>query len=100
MFSCTNSSQGWSCACTAGWFGLDCSVPLELNCTDNTDNDEGQDLRGNIFRWIYTQGRFQDFFQGVADISSGGGENLPGGGEKIACYPLSVTHFCSSTQHY
>ena len=28
------------------------------------------------------QGRFQDFFQGVAEISSGGSENLPGGGEK------------------
>ena len=27
------------------------------------------------------QGRFQDFFQGVAEISTGGGENLPGAGE-------------------
>ena len=27
-------------------------------------------------------GRFQDFFQGVAEISSGGDENLPGGGKK------------------
>ena len=25
-----------------------------------------------------SQGRFHDFFQGVAEISSGGGENLPG----------------------
>ena len=29
------------------------------------------------------QGRFQDFFQGVAKISSRDGENLPGGGEKM-----------------
>ena len=50
---------------------------------------------------LYTryQGRFQDFFQGVAEIAPGGGEisqrvaksprgwrNLPGGGEKIARY--------------
>ena len=36
--------------------------------------------------WNYIvkmQGQFQDFFQGVAEISSGGGENLPEGGEKI-----------------
>ena len=46
------------------------------------------------------QGRFQDFFQGVAEISSGGGENLPGGGEKIARYTLSLSVFCFSTQHY
>ena len=32
------------------------------------------------------QGRFQDFFQRVAEMSLGGGENLPGGGEKIARY--------------
>ena len=35
------------------------------------------------------QGRFQDFFQGVAEISSGDGENLPGGGEKnLAQYDM------------
>ena len=35
------------------------------------------------------QGRFQDFFQGVAEISSGGGENLPGGDEKNLAPPPS-----------
>ena len=45
------------------------------------------------------QGRFQDFFQGVAEMSSGSGENLPGGGEKIArSPPFSV--FCFFTQHF
>ena len=43
------------------------------------------------------QGRFYDFFQGVAEISSGGGENLPGGGEKIARYPPSTQRFLLST---
>ena len=35
---------------------------------------------------MFLQGRFQDFFQEVAEISSGGGENFAGGGEKIARY--------------
>ena len=36
----------------------------------------------------HNQGMLQDFFKGVADISSGGLENLPGGGKKIARYPI------------
>ena len=43
--------------------------------------------------WIYIQWRFKDFFQGVAEISSGGGENLPGGGEKNVAAPLSPQRF-------
>ena len=39
------------------------------------------------------QGRFQDFFQGVAEISSEGGENLPGGGEKKLAAPPSPQRF-------
>ena len=40
------------------------------------------------------QGWFQDFFQGVAEISSGGGENLPGGGEKkLASFPSAFFYF-------
>ena len=34
-------------------------------------------------KYIY-QGRVQDFYQGVAEISSGGSENLPEGGGKMA----------------
>ena len=48
---------------------------------------------------VSTQWRFQDLFQGVAEISSEGGENLPGGGENIARYPISLSVFCFSTQH-
>ena len=47
-----------------------------------------------------TQGRFQDFFQGVAETSSGGSENLLEGGEKIARYPLPLSIFCFPTQHH
>ena len=32
-------------------------------------------------------------------FTSEGGENLSGGGEKIARYPLSLGVFCFSTQH-
>ena len=40
------------------------------------------------------QGRLQDFFQRVAEISSGGGKNLPGGGEKnLAALPSSQRFF-------
>ena len=46
------------------------------------------------FSW--TQGRIQDFFQGVAEISSRGGKNLPGGGEKIVRYPLPLSVYLRS----
>ena len=44
------------------------------------------------------QGRFQDFFQGVAEISSGGYENLPGGGETKCAIPSSPLRFSFLTQ--
>lgn len=31
---------GWSCRCDKGWEGLDCSIPLELECDDGKDNDK------------------------------------------------------------
>ena len=33
--------EGWRCICHDGWTGLDCSHPLEANCADDTDNDNG-----------------------------------------------------------
>ena len=42
---------------------------------------------------LHFQGQFQDFFQGVAEISSGGGENLPEGGEKNLAAPPSPQRF-------
>ena len=43
---------------------------------------------------VVSQGLFQDFFQGVAEISSGGGENLPRGGEKnLAASPFPQRFF-------
>ena len=49
--------------------------------------------------FIRTRGGFEDFFQGAAEVSSGGGENLPGGGEKIARYPLSLSVFANFYVH-
>ena len=61
---------------------------------------------GLYFKWkifgssyTFRQGRFQDFFQGVTEISSGGGENLPGGGEKnFAATPSPQRFLLSYTQ--
>ena len=39
------------------------------------------------------QGRFQNFLQGVAEISSGSGENFTGGGKIISRSPLSLGVF-------
>ena len=32
----------WSCACSSGWDGEDCSTRLETNCGDGVDNDGGE----------------------------------------------------------
>ena len=31
----------WRCQCKEGWTGKDCSFPLETNCKDGEDNDNG-----------------------------------------------------------
>ena len=49
-----------------------------------------------VIYFNHSQGQFQDCFQGVAEISSAGGENLPGGGETIARYPPSPQCFLFS----
>ena len=32
----------YKCVCIEGWAGSDCSIPLEMNCKDNKDNDDGE----------------------------------------------------------
>lgn len=32
----------YRCSCADAWAGTDCSIALELSCTDNEDNDEGR----------------------------------------------------------
>uniref|UniRef100_A0A1I7U3F3 Teneurin-1 n=1 Tax=Caenorhabditis tropicalis TaxID=1561998 RepID=A0A1I7U3F3_9PELO len=32
-------SEEWSCRCQAGSAGLDCSIPVEMHCDDDLDND-------------------------------------------------------------
>lgn len=34
----------YRCSCADGWAGTDCSIALELSCSDNEDNDEGKDI--------------------------------------------------------
>lgn len=32
----------YQCQCSDGWAGADCSVRLEVECSDEEDNDEGR----------------------------------------------------------
>ena len=50
----------------------------------------------NRKRIVLTQGQFQDFFQGIAEIFSEGGENLPGDGETNGAPPPSPQRFFAS----
>ncbi|CAO1418145.1 unnamed protein product [Diamesa hyperborea] len=37
---CTLEDGDYRCDCIEGWAGIDCSIALEMNCTDNIDNDQ------------------------------------------------------------
>lgn len=39
---CTLDDGEYRCDCIEGWAGSDCSIPLEMNCNDNIDNDKGK----------------------------------------------------------
>lgn len=39
---CTLEEGEYKCVCIEGWAGSDCSIPLEMNCKDNKDNDDGK----------------------------------------------------------
>ena len=39
---CTLLDGEYSCACSTGWAGRDCSILLEMECNDEIDNDEGE----------------------------------------------------------
>lgn len=40
---CRVSGEGqWECRCNENWDGVNCAVPLEQNCGDNKDNDNGK----------------------------------------------------------
>ena len=49
---------------------------------------------------IIRRGGFRIYSRGWQEISTGSSENLPGGGEKIVCYPPSPQRFCIPTQHF
>lgn len=45
---CTLEQSGWRCVCQAGWSGPGCSVVMETDCSDGTDNDGGDILTSSI----------------------------------------------------
>lgn len=40
--SCVMFDGDYQCQCSDGWAGADCSVRLEVECSDEEDNDEGR----------------------------------------------------------
>lgn len=38
---CTMEDGSYLCVCIQGWAGSDCSIPLEMTCNDDVDNDHG-----------------------------------------------------------
>lgn len=38
---CTLQDGEYSCECSPGWAGRDCSIGLEMECEDEIDNDHG-----------------------------------------------------------
>lgn len=39
---CTLEEGLYKCVCIKGWAGSDCSIPLEMECDDDVDNDHGR----------------------------------------------------------
>ena len=38
----TNHALEWECWCESGWFGPGCDIPMERDCSDRRDNDQGK----------------------------------------------------------
>lgn len=47
--SCIMQDGLYTCKCSNGWAGDDCSIRLETNCSDDIDNDEGKIGLLNLF---------------------------------------------------
>lgn len=43
---CVERDGRWFCSCNSDWHGNDCSIPLEKECGDKKDNDNGK-FNGN-----------------------------------------------------
>ena len=41
----TNHALEWECWCDSGWFGAGCDIPLERDCSDRRDIDQGKTFR-------------------------------------------------------
>lgn len=51
---CTLEQSGWRCVCQAGWSGPGCSVVMETDCSDGTDNDGGEILPSSVIFHLFT----------------------------------------------
>lgn len=43
--NCILQEGEYTCQCSEGWAGIDCSVRLEMDCNDEIDNDQGITIR-------------------------------------------------------
>lgn len=50
---CTLEQSGWRCVCQTGWSGPGCSVVMETDCSDGTDNDGGDILTSSIIFYLF-----------------------------------------------
>lgn len=50
---CTLEQNGWRCICQPGWSGPGCSVVMETDCSDGTDNDGGDILALSIIFHLF-----------------------------------------------
>ena len=44
----TNHALEWECWCESGWFGQGCDIPLEQDCSDRRDNDQGGSKKNDM----------------------------------------------------
>ena len=59
----TNHALEWECWCESGWFGQGCDIPMEQDCSDRRDNDQGESIY-NMFGKCMDYGDFRGVIGG------------------------------------
>jgi len=78
---CTLEEGLYKCVCIDGWAGFDCSILLEAECQDDTDNDHGMTEQRN-FKFDINLGGKTD---GMVDCSDSECCSHPGCSDHIMC---------------